>query len=56
MKRFIQIGTVIAVVLTVSPVLASGEGHGAPAPEIGASVLGMMLASGLAVYLRKRRK
>jgi hypothetical protein len=30
-------------------------GHGAPAPEIGASGFGMLLAGGLAWYVRKRR-
>jgi len=32
-------------------------GHGgAPAPEIGASVLGILLASGVAIYLHRRRR
>jgi hypothetical protein len=31
-------------------------GRGTPAPEIGASVLGMLLASGVAIYLHRRRR
>jgi hypothetical protein len=31
-------------------------GGGTPAPEIGASVLGMLLASAVAVYLYRRRR
>jgi LPXTG-motif cell wall-anchored protein len=57
MKRLFQIVSVIALFFTVSPAFAAEEGgHGAPAPEIGASVVGMMLAGGLVAYLRKRRK
>jgi LPXTG-motif cell wall-anchored protein len=31
-------------------------GHAAPAPEMGASALGMLMAAGLAGYLIRRRK
>jgi len=34
----------------------SGGGHGAPIPEIGASLLGLAIASGIAVYIHKRRR
>jgi LPXTG-motif cell wall-anchored protein len=30
--------------------------HGAPAPDMGAAAIGMALAVGLAVYVRRRRK
>ena len=33
-----------------------GGGGGAPAPEIGASVLGMLMASGVALYIYRRRR
>ncbi|HXW71549.1 MAG TPA: hypothetical protein VEK34_08920 [Methylocella sp.] len=34
----------------------SGGGHGAPMPEIGASLLGLAIASGIAAYIHKRRR
>jgi hypothetical protein len=33
-----------------------GSGGGAPAPEIGATALGMLLAGGLASYIRARQR
>jgi hypothetical protein len=30
--------------------------HGAPGPEMGASVLGMLMAGGIAAYVVKRRR
>jgi hypothetical protein len=56
MTRLFQIASVIALVFTVSPAFADEGRHGAPAPEIGASIVGMMLAGGLVAYMRKRRK
>jgi LPXTG-motif cell wall-anchored protein len=35
---------------------APASGGGAPAPEIGASALGLLLASGTALYILRRRK
>lgn len=35
--------------------LRPGPSHGAPAPEIAASTLGLLLAGGIAWYVRRRR-
>ncbi|HXW71550.1 MAG TPA: hypothetical protein VEK34_08925 [Methylocella sp.] len=35
---------------------AVGGSNGAPAPEIGASMLGLALAGGIAAYLQRRRR
>jgi hypothetical protein len=54
------LATVISLA-TVAPSLARnhhgwGGGGGAPAPEIGAGVLGMLLAGGAATYFRRRAR
>jgi MYXO-CTERM domain-containing protein len=57
----------MAVAALASPALAGGGNdqggnnnnqgnHSAPAPEIGASAIGMALAVGLAAYARRRRQ
>jgi LPXTG-motif cell wall-anchored protein len=45
--------SLIAVAFGAAPALASPPG---PAPEIGASMAGMMLASALGVYLHRKKK
>ncbi len=45
-------GLVLAGGLRSAPV----SGGGAPAPEIGASALGLLLASGTALYILRRRQ
>jgi hypothetical protein len=66
MKKLIQ---VLGLVLCISTVGVAPSfagicivgicpigGGGAPAPEIGASVLGLLLAGGVATYIHKRRR
>ena len=71
MKKLIQVLGLIAAIWMVgaAPGFAAGgndqggnnqggnsQGGGTPAPEIGASALGMLLASGVATYLYRRRR
>jgi hypothetical protein len=67
MTKFFSALGLLAMVALASPALAGGGndqggnnnrggGHAAPAPEIGASAIGMALAVGFAAYARRRRK
>jgi LPXTG-motif cell wall-anchored protein len=70
MKKLIQILGLVACISTVGvapsfacsgPECPSGNqggkgGGGAPAPEIGASALGLLLAGGVAFYVIRRRR
>jgi LPXTG-motif cell wall-anchored protein len=68
MKKLIQVLGLIACISTVgvAPSFAGGcwskcnqggnGGGGAPAPEIGASALGLLLAGGVAFYVIRRRR
>ena len=47
---------IICIPVGGGPGGGGGNGGGAPAPEIGASALGMLLAGGLAAYIRARRR
>jgi hypothetical protein len=65
MRKFIKVLGLVACLSTVG-VAASfaddecegkcGGGRGVPAPEIGATVLGLLGAAGLASYIRARRR
>jgi hypothetical protein len=48
--------TCILGIICINTGGGGGGGGGAPAPEIGASALGMLLAGGLAAYIRARRR
>jgi hypothetical protein len=70
MRTFIKVLGLVACVsiVSVSPSFADcildilclggggGSGGGAPAPEIGASALGLLMAGGLASYIRARQR
>ena len=68
MKKLIQVLGLVTIISAVgfAPAFANGcngKGHcygngggGAPAPEIGASALGLLLAGGAAFYVLKRRR
>jgi len=67
MRKFIKVLGLVACISAVSvfPSFADdggggddggGRGAGVPAPEIGATVLGLLGAAGLAAYLRARRR
>jgi hypothetical protein len=42
--------------LPLPPLPVPLPGRGAPAPEIGATVVGLLLAAGVASYIRARRR
>ena len=64
MKKLFGISSLAAIgSLVVDPALAQsamgllhGKGHGAPAPEIGAGMLGMLLATAAVKYFRNRSR
>ena len=64
MKKLIPVIGSAAFVVANSVVSASagdwgwrgGPGHGAPAPEIGASAIGMLLAGGIVTFIVRRRR
>ena len=68
MRKFLQAASVAAAIVVVgsAPVFAmarppghgggGGGGGGAPATEIGAGVIGTLLAGGLALYIRRRNR
>lgn len=61
MKKRIQVLALVACSWTASVAsgFASGglrTGGGAPAPEMGATALGLLLACGLALYVLRRRQ
>jgi hypothetical protein len=67
MRKFIKVLGLVACLSTVGvaasfaqsvlpPLPVPLPGGGAPAPEIGATALGMLLAAGLAAYVRARRR
>jgi hypothetical protein len=68
MKKAVQVFAFAAILSTTGAFAAlardhegffegfGGHGHGAPAPEIGASTLGMIMVGGIAIYVRRRRR
>jgi hypothetical protein len=66
MKKLLRVVSVIAAIVVVgaAPAFAmsrppgggGGGGGGAPSPEIGAGILGTILAGGLALYIRRRNR
>jgi LPXTG-motif cell wall-anchored protein len=60
MRKLIPVFGMVASIWTVgvAPGFAYGlrPGGGAPAPEIGATALGLLLACGLAFYVLRRRQ
>jgi hypothetical protein len=68
MKNFLRVLSIVTAILAVgaAPAVAmarppgvgggGGGGGGAPAAEIGAGILGTLLAGGLALYIRRRNR
>jgi len=68
MKNFLRVLSIVTAILAVgaAPAFAmarppgvgggGGGGGGAPAAEIGAGILGTLLAGGLALYIRRRNR
>ncbi len=67
MKKLIQVFSLVACIWTVgvasdfaqaapSTTAVPPRGGGAPAPEIGASALGLLLTAGVAFYVLRRRR
>jgi hypothetical protein len=62
MKKFVNISGLVAIIsLAVGPALAqhsdvATQGGGAPAPEIGAGVLGVLLSVAAVKYFRQRSR
>lgn len=59
MEKFVNISGLAAIIsLAAGPALAESERHGhgggAPAPEIGAGILGVLLAIAAVRYFRQR--
>jgi hypothetical protein len=57
MKNLLDLSWLVAIIsLAASPALAKPPGGGAPAPEIGAGVLGVLLSVAAVKYFRHRSR